>query len=188
VEAISSEFFILDNFYRKRMIKNMGIQDRKRREWEARHEAIIAATRRIIISEGYPNLTMDRLGEAIEYSRGTIYQHFKNKQEVTGAVLVQAEERFKGLMLKGLNYRHESTRVRALAPGVAYEIFFTLHPEDFGVLEVVNIKHLQEDLPARVGEGMDDLGKTVLEAVLNNLDEAETRGNSFTRRDTPGKC
>ncbi len=154
----------------------MGIKDRKRREWEARHEAILDAARSILIAEGYQNLTMDRLGDAIEYSRGTIYQHFKNKQEVTGAVLLQAESRLGRLMEKGLSYQHEHPRIQILGTAVAYEIFFTLYPDDFGVLEVINFRQLKESLPADVSQGMDQLSHNVLTQLQNSINAAADKG------------
>ncbi len=35
----------------------------------------------MIVRDGYHGLSMDRIAEALEYSKGTIYQHFSCKKK-----------------------------------------------------------------------------------------------------------
>ena len=46
----------------------------------------------MLISQGYAGLSMDRLAEATEYSKGTVYQHFSTKEDLVMALASQTME------------------------------------------------------------------------------------------------
>ena len=39
--------------------------------------------------DGYLKLNMDRVGQAIEYAKGTVYRHFDNKEDIIVALGVE---------------------------------------------------------------------------------------------------
>ena len=55
---------------------------RKQREFEQREQLILKIAREMLIQQGYLGLRMDHIADRIEYSKGTIYQHFPNKEEI----------------------------------------------------------------------------------------------------------
>lgn len=63
-------------------ILNMSVPSRKQREIAQRHQLFLDIAKDIIQVEGCAALSMDRLAEQGEYSRGTVYQHFTCKEEV----------------------------------------------------------------------------------------------------------
>jgi AcrR family transcriptional regulator len=62
---------------------------RKQKEIEARHQLILNVARDLIIEQGYHGLTMERIAAEIEYSKGTIYQHFPNKESVLAGLTLR---------------------------------------------------------------------------------------------------
>jgi AcrR family transcriptional regulator len=67
----------------------MNALTRKQKEIEARHQLILNVARDLIIDQGYHGLTMERIAAEIEYSKGTIYQHFPNKESVLAGLTLR---------------------------------------------------------------------------------------------------
>ena len=59
---------------------------RKEREFQAREGLILTQARRLLIEKGFQAWNMDQLAESVEYSKGTLYQHFTSKEDLVLAV------------------------------------------------------------------------------------------------------
>lgn len=55
---------------------------RKQREIAQRHELFLEIAENILDEEGFHLLSMERIAELAEYSKGTVYQHFCCKEEI----------------------------------------------------------------------------------------------------------
>jgi AcrR family transcriptional regulator len=64
----------------------MGITERREREREEVRRKILDSARELFEAEGYENVTMRRVAEAIEYSPTTIYLHFEDKDDLVEAL------------------------------------------------------------------------------------------------------
>ena len=60
----------------------MGIKERREREKIERRESIHKAAMRVYDREGYHAITMEKIAEAAELSRATLYLYFKTKDEI----------------------------------------------------------------------------------------------------------
>ncbi|HTU25071.1 MAG TPA: TetR/AcrR family transcriptional regulator [Pirellulales bacterium] len=120
-----------------------GTLTRKQREIQEREGKILELARAMIVGQGYHGLSMDRIAEALEYSKGTIYQHFSCKEEVLMALVNQALERRLGLFRRAAMFRGRP-RERLVAIGVAAELFFRLYPDHFRVEHVIRLSSVQE--------------------------------------------
>ncbi len=67
----------------------MGIIDRRVRERQRRIDEIVDAARRIFGVKGYSNTTMNDIADTSELSRRTVYLYFKNKEQLSLAVIAQ---------------------------------------------------------------------------------------------------
>ncbi len=65
---------------------------RKERETELRRNIIIEAAEKLILTKGYDNTTMDEIAEESEFSKGSLYNYFKNKDEIYLAIATNAYE------------------------------------------------------------------------------------------------
>ncbi|MEO0477889.1 MAG: helix-turn-helix domain-containing protein [Planctomycetota bacterium] len=101
---------------------------RKQREIQEREQLFVATGRRLLLERGYAGLTMDRIAEATEYSKGTVYQHFANKEDLLVAVLVGTCSTRRSLFERAAAFRG-TPRDRMAAIGIAVEIFRAQHPD-----------------------------------------------------------
>ncbi|MEO0734556.1 MAG: TetR/AcrR family transcriptional regulator [Bacteroidota bacterium] len=69
---------------------SMSIANRKERDKEELRRKIIAATTELLREENYATVQMRKIAERIEYSVGTIYLYFKDKDELFLAVQEEA--------------------------------------------------------------------------------------------------
>ncbi len=60
----------------------MGIKERREREKNERRESILRAAVQVYDKEGYHAITMEKIAEAAELSRATLYLYFKTKDEI----------------------------------------------------------------------------------------------------------
>lgn len=60
----------------------MGTKERKERQKTEMREAILSAALRLFSDKGFENVTMRNIADEIEYSVGTIYLYFGDKDEI----------------------------------------------------------------------------------------------------------
>lgn len=72
----------------------MGIKQRKDREREEMKKLVLDAAAKISLDEGFENVSIRRIAEEIEYSPGTIYLYFRNRDEILFELHKRAFERF----------------------------------------------------------------------------------------------
>lgn len=110
----------------------MGTSERKARERSSREELILQQARRILVAEGYQALNLDRLADAVEYSKGTLYQHFASKEDIALAVATRALAERADLFEQAEKFQGK-TRERMRAVGFACCEFAMRHPDYFKV-------------------------------------------------------
>lgn len=116
---------------------------RKQREIQDREERILDVASSMIVEDGYHGLSMDRIAEALEYSKGTIYQHFSCKEDILMALVNQAMQRRVELFRRAAAFRG-SSRERISAIGVAAELFFNLYPDNVHVEQAIRLNSIRE--------------------------------------------
>jgi AcrR family transcriptional regulator len=108
------------------------IQARKERERAAREELILDHAQRILLRDGFQNLNLDELAEAIEYSKGTLYLHFKTKEDIALAVVTRALKERADFFERALKFQGRS-RERVSAIGFACCHFAKVYPDYYNV-------------------------------------------------------
>jgi len=63
---------------------------RKERERGLREELILNHAQRMLLREGFQNFNLDALANAVEYSKGTLYLHFRTKEDIALSVVTRA--------------------------------------------------------------------------------------------------
>ncbi len=120
----------------------MGTLTRKQREVRQREKALLGIARKMLIEQGYAGLSMDRLAEATEYSKGTIYQHFSTKEDLITALAVESSEQRLALLAKARAFQGRP-RERMVALGVADELFARLYPHYFRSELIIHLAGLE---------------------------------------------
>jgi AcrR family transcriptional regulator len=121
----------------------MSTQERKQREIREREQQILETAEAILVVEGYHGLSMDRIAETLQYSKGTIYNHFGCKEEIIIALAIDTEQRRTALFDRASMFRGRP-RERMAAVGVAAELFYRLHADRFRVEQIVRSASIWE--------------------------------------------
>ena len=116
---------------------------RKEREKLEREARILDLARGMLRSVGYHGLSMDRIAAEMEYSKGTIYQHFPNKEEIILALANQALEQRLGMFEKA-STAVSGSRQRMAAIGAAAEEFVEHYPQHFAVEQIIRSASMWE--------------------------------------------
>jgi AcrR family transcriptional regulator len=118
---------------------------------------------------------MDRVASQMEYAKGTIYNHFPNKEEIVLALAVESMELRRTLFVRAASI-DGSARIRLMAIGAACE-FFTQHcTDDFLVEQCIRNQSIWEKSSEQrqnlirqcEGQCMGIVADVVRDAVLRN--------------------
>tara|TARA_R110002072_G_scaffold27446_5_gene89223 strand:- start:185 stop:940 length:756 start_codon:yes stop_codon:yes gene_type:complete len=151
-------------------------ESRKERQFRARTDLILREARSILLEGGYLGLTMDRIASATEYSKGTIYQHFPNKEEIVAALAVQTAEKRVALFERGAAWSGP-TRARILGVGVAAEVFLRLYPDHFKAEQITRASSIRDKISPEVAGVLLDLEQRCLGIATNVVRDAVAAGD-----------
>ena len=73
-----------------------AVLSRKEREREAHRRDILDAAEKVFILRGYDKATVEQIAQEADFSVGTLYNFFKNKEELYIKVLEKITEEFRG--------------------------------------------------------------------------------------------
>ena len=106
----------------------MGISERKDREKAEMRKLILDAAMELFIKEGYNGISIRKIAEKIEYSPGSIYTYFPDKDSIFYALHVEGFELLyqKQVSSQSIN----DPRERLLAHGKAY-IEFAMENQEY---------------------------------------------------------
>ena len=120
---------------------------RKQKERQQREQRILHVAREMFNQQGYLGLNMDRIAERLEYSKGTIYNHFGCKEEIIIALAIETSNVHLALFQRAAS-ASGSSRERISAIGLAFEIFVRLHPDHFTLITLLrgeSLRHKTSD-------------------------------------------
>jgi len=108
-----------------------AISRRHRHKKELRRE-ILDVARKIFVSAGYENFSMRRLAEEIEYSPGSVYLHFKSKEELFHCLVEESFARLLSTLTSLGEERERSDPTDELKRALwAYVEFGLRNPNDY---------------------------------------------------------
>lgn len=105
---------------------------RKQREIQQREAQILAIARPMLVRDGYAGLSMDRLAVQMEYAKGTLYNHFPNKEEIVAALAIESLE-LRRQMFERAATLSANSRERMMAIGMACEQYATECQQHFAI-------------------------------------------------------
>jgi AcrR family transcriptional regulator len=147
----------------------MTIAARKQREKEEMRALILDAARKIFLEKGYDHTSIRNIAEQIQYSPGTIYLYFKEKDEIFHAL---HEEGFRRLFDKMQPLEHVSDPLERLkAIGRVYLEFATNNRDFYDLMFIMQapMKHDQhEEWP---------MGHRALDFLKNVLRQCQEKGH-----------
>ena len=142
-------FFDVSSYYRSMSDTspscNCTTLSRKQRELLEREQLILDTAQSMLHNHGYNYLTMDRIAETIEYSKGTIYNHFASKEDLVCALGCRCISNLIDVFELAYNY-DGSSRERYSAIGIGYSLYHQLHPMDCRNIQTVKNNAVREKL------------------------------------------
>lgn len=108
----------------------MSNRERKQREHEQRREDILNAMQRLIASEGYENVRMQDVADAVEISKGSLYLNFKDKDDIVSALVLRSFDALDRIIAEEMAIAGTATE-KLERLGNAYWRFLAEKPEIF---------------------------------------------------------
>jgi AcrR family transcriptional regulator len=114
----------------------MGVTDRKEREKTEMKELIRATAMKMFLEDGYAKTSIRSIAEAIEYSPGTIYLYFKDKDELLYEVQAEAYGRLFDVFKQEATSTDPLEKLRQV--GRAYINFGLNNPELYDLMFIIS--------------------------------------------------
>lgn len=113
----------------------MGISERKEREKGEKKELIRAAATKMFLEDGYAKTSIRNIADAIEYSPGTIYLYYKDKDELLYEVQADAFRQLIETFEAKVTSKDPLEKLREL--GRAYISFGLDNPELYDLMFII---------------------------------------------------
>ena len=120
----------------------MGIRERKKRDARNMRKRILKVAMDLFARGGYENVSMRRIADKIEYSPGTIYRYFQNKDDIMLQLCYQG---FEQLLSRQLELERISDPLERLSAAGQYYVAFALENPEAAESIAENAKRLYEE-------------------------------------------
>jgi len=110
----------------------MGISERKAKEKEELKSLILGAARKLFVEQGIEQTTIRKIASKIEYSVGTVYLYYKDKNDILHDLHTQGFKQLGGEMKVLMNVADPMERVKAL--GRLYLQFALENPDMYDLM------------------------------------------------------
>lgn len=113
----------------------MGVSERKEREKAEKKDLIRAAALKMFLEDGYAKTSIRNIADAIEYSPGTIYLYYKDKDELLYEVQAHAFQQLFNTFKAKVNSKDPLKRLEQL--GKTYIKFGLENPELYDLMFII---------------------------------------------------
>ncbi len=120
---------------------------RKERERYEREQLILDTAQNILQQEGLQSLTMERVAAEIEYSKGTVYNHFSSKEEIISGISTRCTRSLIDMFSRARDHSGNN-RERIAAICVAHSLYAQLHPDELQNLQIIKSDAVREKVSA----------------------------------------
>jgi len=155
---------------------NSKLLTRKQRELFEREQLILDTAQHILQHEGLQSLTMDRVAAEVEYSKGTIYNHFNSKEEIISGIGCRCMNKLIAMFDRAKNYPG-SHRERIAAVGIAHSLYAELHPVELQNMQLVKSSAVRKKVSAKKQQELLHLEQQVTGIVLQIIRDAMQQGD-----------
>ncbi len=122
---------------------------RRERDLRRREDLILDAAEDLLLEGGYLGLNLDRLAGRVEYSKGTLYNHFETKEDIVLALASRHLAERVRLFERAAAFAGR-TRERMVAVGIANDVLTAGGAAPFQVMQMSKTPSLWEKtVPAR---------------------------------------
>ncbi len=151
-------------------------QSRKQREIAKRHTLFLEIGKRILEEEGFHVLSMERIAELAEYSKGTVYQHFTCKEEILIQLCIEAMTQLLTLFKRAVNMEG-STRDHLVGIFFAQQRWARLGQNRAEMLQHLSMHGVKDKITEHSLLKHNQLEQTIFGLVKNVVDQAIKDGD-----------
>lgn len=144
---------------------------RKQRELAKRETLILDTAQDILHEHGYAHLTMDRIAEAVEYSKGTIYNHFSSKEDMVCSLCCRSVGNLIDIFTRAAEYQG-TTRERFSAIGIGYALYHQLNPLAAQNIQIIKINAVRDKISAQKLQEMETLEQGITKIAISIVIDA----------------
>ena len=108
---------------------------RREKDWLRHRRMMLSAALELFSEKGFPNVTMHQIAHHAEFSIGTLYKFFKNKEDLYNSLLIDIAELFRDTLTEVLEEKNDCHHklkkyIRSygelfMTNGVAVRLYFT---------------------------------------------------------------
>lgn len=149
---------------------------RKQRELAQRETLILDAAQNILHQHGYAYLTMERVAEAVEYSKGTIYNHFSSKEDLICSLCCRSINNLIEIFTRAIRYEG-SSRERFSAIGIGYSLYHQINPMAAQIIQIIKINSVREKISPQKLNEMESLEQRITGIAMSVVQDAISCGD-----------
>ncbi|HEY9201737.1 MAG TPA: TetR/AcrR family transcriptional regulator [Gammaproteobacteria bacterium] len=148
---------------------------RKQREWQQREQLILDTAQQLLQQHGLQGLTMERVASEIEYSRGTVYNHFASKEEIVNGIGIRCMQKLTDMFRRAQQYTG-SQRDRIAALGLAHSLYAQLHPMELQQLQLLKSPDIRSKISPQKQQSLLQMEQEITGIALDIVRSAITDG------------
>ena len=154
---------------------NMTLPKIDESSFSAREQRIIDTAIVLIAKHGLANTNMDKLTSKLPYSKGTLYNHFKSKEDLFMAISNRAISILSGFFQRAAEFEGCS-REKMLLLNFSYLIFAALYPELFQTTICTKSPSVyKKSSSERINEN-EKMEQLLLNVILDIIEKAKIEG------------
>lgn len=143
----------------------MGITERKQRQQREIKEEIIRCSRRIVEEEGWGNLSVRKIAEAIEYSVPVVYRHFENKEAIIAHFVQEGFSKLNNEVNRAITPQSDpASQIKELAN--AYWLFAAQNAKFYQVMFGLGVPTCDSVRHSRPIQELSDTMRQLIRAVI----------------------
>ncbi len=145
---------------------------RKQREFQQREEEIIQTATKMFSVTGPEKVTIDMIAQAIDIAKGTVYKHFRSKDEILAAICIRFLERLNDRLRSNDKSQPFDKQIRFL--GRCYLEFCVEHLDEYRLFldlrERLLVDNLGPDMNAALLDCYHQQKTMIVEAIEGGIE------------------
>ena len=121
----------------------MNRSPKKQNEIEERETTILDVAARVFLSDGYHSLNMENIADEIGCSKGTVYGHFRNKEDILMELASRGVEKRAEMFSQAAAFAGRP-RERMVVLWMSIELYVRAYPEYFASELILRTETLRE--------------------------------------------
>jgi AcrR family transcriptional regulator len=141
-----------------------------------REQLILDTAQHILNQEGFASLTMDRIAAEVEYSKGTIYNHFSSKEDIISSIGCRCMHNLTELFERAAAYPGNH-RERISAVIIAHSLYALLHPVEIQNMQITKSQAIREKIAVEKQQELLSMEQQVTGIALDIVRDALKDGD-----------